>query len=459
MKTTLLILFFAQFSFGQVFPTTTLEQNGANNNRINIAVLADGYTSGQLASFQTSAASSVNYLFSKSPFSQYRNYFNAYAVNVVSAESGAKHPGTATDVVEPVIPVSNPNNYFGSKFDTSNVHRLLYSTNSGAITAVLAANVPDYDIALVLVNSPEYGGAGGTYAFSSTHASANEIVVHELGHSFGNLADEYWYAPTGESPNKTQNSNPATIKWKNWLVNNLTGIGIYPYSEAGISNWYRPHQNCEMRYLNQQFCSVCKEGLIEKIHSLVSMVDSYTPSNGSPVNGDAAIVFNVTRVLPNPNSLANKWVLNGSVLPTTGENLILNPTQLNNGNNTLVFTVTDDTALVRTDNHSSLHLSTITWTINKTTLGTSEIAAVQKAFSVYPVPSNEVIYIKGKQNFSKNTKVQLTDAAGRLFPVGYTSGEKNTLTVNLSGIASGTYLMTVTDGNQYLFSEKIIVQK
>lgn len=235
MKKTLLSLLIGSSCFAQTFETVPLLQNGDNSKRVVIAVLGDGFTAAQQTAFTTSAQNTVNYLFTKSPYTEYKNYFNAYAVKVISTESGVKHPGTATDVAEPVIPVTNPNNYLGSTFDVG-VHRCIYSNTTNKVGQVLAANIPDYDITYVLGNSTEYGGCGGTYAFASLNGSSNEIVVHELGHSFGKLADEYWFSGSLESPNKTQNSNPATIKWKNWV--GLNGVGIYPHAES--PTWFRP---------------------------------------------------------------------------------------------------------------------------------------------------------------------------------------------------------------------------
>jgi hypothetical protein len=80
-------------------------------------------------------------------------------------------------------------NYFGSAFDSYNIHRLLVPTKTFAINNVLATNVPNYDQVVILVNSPYYGGSGGQFATSSTHTSANEIAIHEIGHSFVGLID------------------------------------------------------------------------------------------------------------------------------------------------------------------------------------------------------------------------------------------------------------------------------
>jgi hypothetical protein len=450
MKKTLLSLFIGSFCFAQVFETVPVLQNGSNDKRINIAVLGDGFTSAQLPGFVTSAQNTINYLFTKSPYIEYKNYFNAYAIKVISTESGVKHPGTATDVAEPVFPVSNPNNYFNSSFDNG-VHRCYYG-NTTKVTQVLAANLPDFDVAYVLGNSTQYGGCGGTYAFASLNSSSNEIVVHELGHSFGKLADEYWFSGSGEAPNKTQVSNPATIKWKNWV--GLNGVGVYAHAES--PSWFRPHQSCEMRYLNQQFCSVCKEAIIERIHSLVSPVDSFTPLNGSSVNANSNVTFTVTEILPIPNTLVNSWTLNGTALASTSNSITISPSQLNSGNNTLLFSVNDNNPLLKVNNHSAVHFTNITWTLTKTTLKAVEVQAQERRFAIYPNPAANEFYIKGKQNFSKNVSVALYDASVKLIPVKSDLKDSETLFVDINNLPSGVYTLNVTQDKELIISQKII---
>ncbi|MEI7489069.1 MAG: M64 family metallopeptidase [Chryseobacterium sp.] len=126
-------MFASTFCFSQVFDVVPLLQSGSNDKRINIAVLGDGFTAAQQTNFVSSAQSTINYLFTKSPYTEYKNYFNAYGIKVISAETGVKHPGTATDVTEPVIPVSNPNNYLGSSFDFG-VHRCIYSNSTEGVS-------------------------------------------------------------------------------------------------------------------------------------------------------------------------------------------------------------------------------------------------------------------------------------------------------------------------------------
>ena len=152
------------------------------------------------------------------------NYFNVFTIEVPSVESGTNHPGTSPDPDCQQVPISTANNYFGSSFDISAIHRLVCIEHEDSAANVLATNFPEYDIVLVIVNSPYYGGSGGYYTVTTTDENTGEVSLHEIGHSFGNLADEYWSGYPWEAPNETKNSDPLTIRWKNWLYDN--GIEI-----------------------------------------------------------------------------------------------------------------------------------------------------------------------------------------------------------------------------------------
>lgn len=451
MKKILLFLLLSQFCYSQVFETTAIIENGPRDKRINMVVLGDGFTASQQTDFITNATTLVNYVFSKAPYAQYKNYFNVYAVKVISAESGIKHPGTATDVTEPVFAVSNPNNFLGTTFDVG-VHRCVYSNTTNKVTGVLASNVPDFDIAFVLGNSPEYGGCGGTYAFLSNHPSAPEILVHELGHSFGKLADEYWFSGTGESPNKTKDNNTATNRWKNWVGSN--SVGIFPYEES--PTWFRPHQNCEMRYLNRQFCSVCSQQLIERVHSIQDPIDSFTPSNAAAINLSAPITFKVNEILPIPNTLQNTWSLNGTLLPETSDTTTISPASLNLGTNTVLFSVVDNNSLLRVDNHSSLHVGTVSWTVTKT-LGAINVNATQRNFTLFPNPVKSQIFIKDQNKSLKNITVEILDASGRSLRNPkvqvLSSGE---VSVDVEGLLPQNYFIKVYEDKALILTQKII---
>ncbi|WP_309642148.1 M64 family metallopeptidase [Flavobacterium sp.] len=280
-KYTLLLFFMLgwQIINAQVFDVATIQSSGDPNKFINLVIMGDGYTDTEQDAFLDTASNISNYLFSISPWSQYKNYFNVYAIKVISPESGVKHANTASDCSGYFTAISNPTNYFGTRYDGYGIHRLTIVTNTTRITNVLAANFPNYDQVFIVGNSPEYGGSGGAYAVFSANAASNEIAAHEIGHSFAGLADEYYAGDQyfAEKINMTQQSDPLLIKWKNWVGTN--GIGIQNYCCGGNSNlWFKPTSNsCKMEQLNLPYCSVCKEGIIEKIHSLVNPIVSYTP--------------------------------------------------------------------------------------------------------------------------------------------------------------------------------------
>ena len=94
----------------QSFKVDTLQFKGDIDKYINIVIMGDGYTSSQQNTFRTDAANLSTYLMGQVPWSNYRNYFNVFAIEVISAETGAKHPGTASDCnsANPQVPVSSP---------------------------------------------------------------------------------------------------------------------------------------------------------------------------------------------------------------------------------------------------------------------------------------------------------------------------------------------------------------
>ena len=192
-----LILF--TFLFGlnlihaQIFSVEKIKDAGANDKRLNLVILSEGYQAIEFTKFKDDAESLVTNMFSQSPFLEYSDYFNVHIIKVPSNESGADHPGTA--IGESGITPVFKDTYFNATFDAFNIHRFLYygidyadaAATDLKINSVLAANFPTYDQVLILVNSTEYGGTGGEFPISSTGLWANELAIHELGHSMFNL--------------------------------------------------------------------------------------------------------------------------------------------------------------------------------------------------------------------------------------------------------------------------------
>ncbi|HSH65824.1 MAG TPA: M64 family metallopeptidase, partial [Bacteroidia bacterium] len=349
----------------QKFKVDTIQYSGPTSNRVNLVIMGDGYTSSEQTKFLNDAKSINTKFFQTTPYTEYKNYFNIFAVEVISSQSGASHSGNSSDNACGSQPTASVNNYFGSAFDAGGggYHRLLVVTKNSAVTNVLATNTPFYDQALVIVNTTYYGGAGGQYAVSSMASSASEIAIHECGHSFSNLADEYWagsqYA-TDSKPNMTSNGNTSTVKWKIW--NGVNSVGVYPHT--GDPNWFKPtSNNCKMEVLGKTFCPVCREAHIEKIHSLVKPYDDFTPANTSTIPIDISNVqFSVNAILPIQNTLKVEWLLNGTTV--NGNSLTYSlPASSVSGTQQLQAKLIDTTGLVRIATHATQHVYLITWNV------------------------------------------------------------------------------------------------
>ncbi len=337
----------------QEFEVETIARTGDDDKRINLVFLSDGYQEHELNKFKTDARLILLELFLTSPFKEYENYFNVHIIKVPSNVSGAsRDPNNLID------------NYFGSTYFFAGIERLLVPTLDNKLASVLADNFPEYDQAFVLVNDDKYGGSGGWLATSSTNVQAGQIMIHEIGHSMADLSDEYWAGPqfARESPNMTQITSPATVKWSNWYGDNEIGI----YAHAEDPRWHKPHQSCKMELLGLPFCAVCRETFVHTFYDMVPMIQSSRPQDNAALNDQQT--FSINTQSPNPYSLRNFWLLDTDTVARNAFVFILDLADLSDGQHDLKMNVADHTELSRKDN---MPMDVVTWSINKSGSSTS----------------------------------------------------------------------------------------
>jgi len=397
----------------QVFPVDTIFMSGPTDQRINFVYIGDGYTLAEQDKFIADAINMNNALFNTVPFREYRNYFNVFAIKVPSNESGIKHANTASDCPSggSFQPTSNPDNYFGTRFDFGGIHRLVVPQNMARVNTVLANNFPSYDQVLIVANTSFYGGSGGTFATSTTNTSAPEIMIHEIGHSFAALADEYWagiqYA--AEKQNMTRESNPAAVKWKNWI--GTPNIGVFPYS--GGPGWFKPaNATCKMELLGRDFCNICKEAFVKKIFSIVSPLQGFTPANTAPLQIDSTMRFTLELLEPSPNTLRRTWKLDGNQIAEGRDELVLSADQLASGTLQLQATILDTTALTRADNHASLYTTNVNWNLNAVS-NTVSTEVFKANLSIYPNPFSEQFILQYELDKDADLEVSLISIDGK----------------------------------------------
>lgn len=463
-----LILF--TFLFGlnlihaQIFSVEKIKDAGANDKRLNLVILSEGYQAIEFTKFKDDAESLVTNMFSQSPFLEYSDYFNVHIIKVPSNESGADHPGTA--IGESGITPVFKDTYFNATFDAFNIHRFLYygidyadaAATDLKINSVLAANFPTYDQALILVNSTEYGGTGGEFPISSTGLWANELAIHELGHSMFNLADEYLVPDEfyEEAINMTQEMNPNSIKWKNWVGTN--GVNIFPYGPSGIAaSWNKPrHMECKMELLDKPFCSVCKEGMVERIHDLISPIESYSSNSNTIDNPNFPIDFEFDLIKPQPNTLDSRWILNDNNLDINVDMVSILESDLIIGTNSLTAIIEDDSNFIDVDNHDiGSHIYTVEWTINYTTLGIKNLNSTLNEYDIllYPNPTNNILNLKFESDNYQNLSIQIIGLDGKEVKTISVNGFGDTQ-IDIRNLSNGIYLTNFYSGNTLIASKR-----
>jgi hypothetical protein len=452
---------------GQTFKVDTLQFKGDINKYVNVVILGDGYASNEQNLLKSDATNYMNnFMFSQTPYKEYKNFFNVFLIEVISPQSGIKHPRTASDCpAASSHPQSNPNNYFGTTFDLAGIHRLVSPNDESKVVSVLSANTPYYDQAYIIANSAQYGGAGGQFATFTTNAQSGEIGLHEGGHSFGALADEYWagaqYAM--EKPNMTKETDGTKVKWKNWM--NVNGIGIYPHS--GDASWKKPRTGeCKMELLGKPFCSVCSETIVEKIHSLVQPIYAQDPVQTNLTVSGQQVNFSIQYMMPIANTVSRRWILDGfasaknnvSVVKwTTSGNVLafnkdaytLNTSNLSNGSHKLRVYTIDSTSLTRSDAHPGDHIDSVIWTLNVSPNGIEVNQDNGASVKIYPNPVKSDLNVSyfAEKDRTVVTNVYAIDGKRLLTFVDKVGSGETKKSIEMGHLPSGTYLIEViSDG-------------
>jgi hypothetical protein len=359
---------------GQAFPVTEIVVNGAPDKRINIVFLSEGYTIYEIGKFHEDVSRVVDSMASETPYAEYFSYFNVYAIDVPSIESGTDHPGTANDCPAG-LPVFFKNTYFNSTFDYLDIHRLLVPYGS-IVNSVLQNNLPFWDIAFVIVNHPWYGGSGYDFTTFALDSMATEIAFHEVGHSFADLGDEYDYGfPDGyESPNTTAVTVRDSIRWNSWI--DLTTpiptpeesawanvIGLFEGAAQTPVGWYRPKLNCKMRELGVRFCEVCSEQTVLSVYNVLSPIESFEPPDTTlTVCENVTVAFSARMLRSIPMSTISSWYVDDQLADAPGDSLLVETSTMAPGGHEIRVLASDTTPLVRTDPYQLLAAS-VRWNI------------------------------------------------------------------------------------------------
>ncbi len=249
----------------------------APERAVDIVILPDGYSEDEMGKFVNDCNFFKECLFSYEPYNTYKDRFNIRAIMAPSKDSGISVP--ADDVWK--------NTAVGCSFYTFDSERYCMSTNNQAIRN-LAGMVP-YDQIYILANTSKYGGGGiyNFYCVSSTDDSfSSDVIIHEFGHGFAGLGDEYYDSSTSYEEFYNLSIEPwepnlTTLvdfdrKWKDMLKKKtpvptpeeekyVDEVGVFEGGGYEPKGMYRPKMDCLMKtFKGDTFCEVCQKA-IEKM--------------------------------------------------------------------------------------------------------------------------------------------------------------------------------------------------
>jgi hypothetical protein len=200
-------------------PVIELHKSGDPRNRVDVLILGDGYTAREREKFVRDARKLVDILFATSPFSERRGEFNIWGLCPEARVSGVSRPSTGKWIRSPI----------NAQYDAFGSERYVLTFDDRAFRD--AASWAPYDFVEILVNGATYGG-GGIFGLYATVAADSQwapyVFVHEFGHHFAGLADEYYtsdvaYLPAVDrtepwEPNVTALHDPGRLKWKDLVL-------------------------------------------------------------------------------------------------------------------------------------------------------------------------------------------------------------------------------------------------
>jgi len=354
------------------FPAEMINDAGPGAKRINTIIVGDGFRDSDQAALTTQGKAVWDTMRSYASYGNYAAFLNVKLIHAVSSDYGARggdHPPSSPTIFD---------GYFGC----GGIDRLPCLGNETALWQVIRESAPEYDpshdLLIVLLNDTKYGGGTGTYVIFSVGAGPS-IAVHESGHAFAALDDEYSSSGGGAcgadcpGPNTTTIADPTQIKWRLWIEPGTpvpTPEGSVPPQTIGLfegahympTGAYRPRQNCVMRQGDTTFCAPCGEALVLGLYAKTDPIETPIPEDTAVKIGPSGCVrLSYDGPKPNPNTLESIWTID-TAAAGAGTSLDVSASALGQGSHTVELTVTDKTGLVRKDVNGTL-TSKRSWTV------------------------------------------------------------------------------------------------
>jgi hypothetical protein len=334
--------------------TVNIIEGDPQSPHIGVVFVGDGYNLNDMPQYQKDTNDIFKNLILQEPFKSYRSYFTFYRVDHITLQSGIGN---------------TPSKGLGMHYNCNGIPRLLCINTSSVLAA--AQNANRSDIIFALANSSEYGGAGYRNPTVSTLAARNpaalELALHELGHSFAQLGDEYEDKGSPTNCNLYPNISDSNFsemakkktKWYRWQdLKNVSSFAGACYS----SRFYRPTLESKMRTLGHAFGEINLEQFILQIYKKIKPIKSSTAVGTIKKH----TVIEVQPMQPASHSLTVNWFLDGQPQKPLQNKTKIETKDLaiTKNTHTLTATVQDGTSAVRDEKIRQKYLQqTLSWTL------------------------------------------------------------------------------------------------
>ena len=303
-----------------------LHRGGPAERRIDVTVMGDGFTiDNEDQQLQEKWAKlCLEVLWSEKSFGEYRNYFNFWFVRLASLEEGVD-PNLSPEEKRR-IEERNKGRSRKRKTEFSTALDCKAAGPQGQVmadprlvrywTRVAAAEEPAVDDDGYAIAFARFGilGMGGG-GIANVGRPDRSVTVHEFGHAFVGLLDEYANnpgAPTGpiRAPNASRESDPAKVPWAHFLEKKIANVGVFEGGATYQKGVWRPARSCAMNSAGHSgYCPVCREAAILRIYSQVSPIDTTSPMPDMLVRTKAGgdTMLCVTPMKPLKHELKVTW--------------------------------------------------------------------------------------------------------------------------------------------------------
>lgn len=294
-----------------------LQRNGASNNRVDVVVMGDGFALDDQNEFEDIARSAVDVFRNHKLLGEYFSYHNFVRINLTSKDQGVSGYGRVKETA------------LGGHVAGQVQGQVGVDHGKAVQMLEMLPEQDGYAVAIVKAGSMGTGGGG----IAAIGGRADDTLVHEWGHAFASLSDEYsTFTGHRGSPRTTINVSATkdltAVPWRHFVDAGMPGIGAYRGADGRLEGAWKPTSGgCTMED-GVQFCPVCREAIVLQVYRRVDPIEAHSPATGKAPAGALAakeqVTFEVTVMQPKTHALEVRWHVlpaASAIAPTTDARL------------------------------------------------------------------------------------------------------------------------------------------